>query len=172
MNRQWESLVSVPAPPGYAHPTEPQCSYDPVDGLTLAPDIMPLDKIRQLEEENAQLKSRLYDMQLQPPRGASPNQRMNSSSPNSESGGISLPRASLSVMNMISPSQENHPDLLRLPNGSASPELRSASTTADPFMDLLFSVSSIFLFNMRGPVIYLLLQGWDPDLPPPDSLFH
>lgn len=31
------------------HPTEPQCSYDPVEGLTLAPDTDPVDKIRQLE---------------------------------------------------------------------------------------------------------------------------
>lgn len=33
------------------HPVEPQCSYDPVDGLPLAPDIDPQDKIRELEEQ-------------------------------------------------------------------------------------------------------------------------
>ena len=33
------------------HPTEPQCSYDPVEGLPLAPDIDPSDKIRELEEQ-------------------------------------------------------------------------------------------------------------------------
>ncbi|KAH8835153.1 hypothetical protein DL96DRAFT_1573060 [Flagelloscypha sp. PMI_526] len=150
--KAWETLISVPAPPGYAHPSEPQCSYDPVEGLTLAPDIVPLDKIRQLEEENAALKSRLYDMQLQVPRMPSPGQRMNSASPNnSESGGISLPRASLSVMNMISPTQDSPPES-RLRNGSTSPELHSANNT-DPFMDLLFS-------------------GWDPDLPDPATMSH
>src|SRR5262245_20898575 len=33
------------------HPSEPQCSYDPVEGLTLAPDTDPMAKIRLLEEE-------------------------------------------------------------------------------------------------------------------------
>ena len=33
------------------HPTEPQCSYDPVEGLPLAPDADPIDKIRELEEQ-------------------------------------------------------------------------------------------------------------------------
>jgi hypothetical protein len=33
-----------------SHPTEPQCSYDPVEGLPLAPDADPLEKIKELEE--------------------------------------------------------------------------------------------------------------------------
>lgn len=33
------------------HPSEPQCVYDPVDGLALAPDTDPIEKIRMLEEE-------------------------------------------------------------------------------------------------------------------------
>ena len=37
--------------PSRSHPTEPQCSYDPVEGLPLAPDADPLDKIRELEEQ-------------------------------------------------------------------------------------------------------------------------
>jgi len=67
--RQWQSTVSVPAPVGYAyvsslfsltfyhnrndssHPTEPQCSYDPVEGLTLAPDTDPVEKIKDLENQ-------------------------------------------------------------------------------------------------------------------------
>ena len=32
------------------HPTEPQCSYDPVEGLPLSADADPLEKIRELEE--------------------------------------------------------------------------------------------------------------------------
>lgn len=34
-----------------SHPTEPQCSYDPVEGLTLAPDTNPVEKIKELEEQ-------------------------------------------------------------------------------------------------------------------------
>ena len=34
-----------------SHPTEPQCSYDPVEGLPLAPDADPLEKIKELEEQ-------------------------------------------------------------------------------------------------------------------------
>lgn len=35
----------------YSHPTEPQCSYDPVEGLPIAPDIDPAERIRTLEEQ-------------------------------------------------------------------------------------------------------------------------
>jgi hypothetical protein len=34
-----------------SHPTEPQCSYDPVEGLTLAPDTDPVEKIKDLEDQ-------------------------------------------------------------------------------------------------------------------------
>jgi hypothetical protein len=33
------------------HPSEPQCSYDPVEGLALAPEIDAMEKIRLLEEQ-------------------------------------------------------------------------------------------------------------------------
>lgn len=33
------------------HPTEPQCSYDPVEGLTLAPETDPMDRIKSLEDQ-------------------------------------------------------------------------------------------------------------------------
>lgn len=35
----------------FSHPTEPQCSYDPVDGLNLAPETDPLSKIKELEDQ-------------------------------------------------------------------------------------------------------------------------
>lgn len=57
--RTWEAAISVPAPVGYAHPPEPQCTYDPVEGLNLAPDVDPLDKIRQLEEQISKYTVRL-----------------------------------------------------------------------------------------------------------------
>ncbi|TEB39284.1 hypothetical protein FA13DRAFT_1656590 [Coprinellus micaceus] len=133
--KQWQTTISVPAPVGYAHPTEPQCSYDPVEGLTLAPDTDPLDKIRQLEDQIALLKHRLYDKQGGN-RSASPGA--------SDSGGITLPRASL-AMSLISPGSPG--------DSSGSPDLGGGKKAgdSDPFMDLLFS-------------------GWNPDLPDPARL--
>ena len=37
--------------PDHSHPEEPQCSYDPVEGLTLADSANAAEKIRRLEEE-------------------------------------------------------------------------------------------------------------------------
>lgn len=67
VHRQWQALISVPPPVGYAyvhhasnirnvstssrHPPEPQCSYDPIEGLAIAPDVDPTEKIRILEEQ-------------------------------------------------------------------------------------------------------------------------
>ncbi|OJA10820.1 hypothetical protein AZE42_00268 [Rhizopogon vesiculosus] len=69
--KQWQSLISVPAPLGYAHPAEPHCVYDPVDGLTLAPDTDPLEKIRLLEEEVSKLKIQLQEQRNSAQPGSS-----------------------------------------------------------------------------------------------------
>ncbi len=34
-----------------SHPSEPQCSYDPIEGLTLSESVNPAERIRQLEEQ-------------------------------------------------------------------------------------------------------------------------
>ncbi|KAJ6610076.1 hypothetical protein B0H10DRAFT_2061972 [Mycena sp. CBHHK59/15] len=147
--KQHQALISVPAPVGYAHPTEPQCSYDPVDGLTLAPDTDPIEKIRQLEVQIAQLKNKLHDRQTTS-RSASPN-RPTSTGNGSDSGGISLPHASLAMMNLISPESSE----ARFRSESGSPDLRTIASqgSPDPLMDLLF-------------------LGWNPDLPDPSTLNH
>ncbi|KAE9411013.1 hypothetical protein BT96DRAFT_804490 [Gymnopus androsaceus JB14] len=122
---QWEALISVPAPVGYAHPSEPQCSYDPVEGLTLAPESDPLEKIRRLEEQISSLKSRLYEKQANgSTRSISPIHSGPSQS-NSPTG-ISLPHASLSLSE-TTPYRE----------GTASPA-PEAPANGDPFMELLF----------------------------------
>ncbi|KAJ6575202.1 hypothetical protein B0H19DRAFT_1127645 [Mycena capillaripes] len=144
--RQHQALISVPAPVGYAHPTEPQCSYDPVDGLTLAPDTDPVEKIRQLEVQIAQLKNKLHERQTS--RSSSPNRP---GSVGSDNGGISLPHASLAMMNLISPeASDSH-----FRSESGSPDLRTiaSQSSPDPLMDLLF-------------------LGWNPDLPDPTTLNH
>ncbi|KAF5377434.1 hypothetical protein D9615_005321 [Tricholomella constricta] len=162
--KQWETLVSVPAPVGYAHPSEPQCSYDPVEGLTLAPDTDPLEKIKQLEEQISHLKTRLYEQEMVS-RSISPNQLPSNplftssvsppsiSSRLSDIGGISLPHASLSMMNLVAPESPES----RFRSQSRTPENTLANkqpgTAIDPLMDLLF-------------------LGWNSDLPDPAALNH
>lgn len=52
MRESCATTLLVYSPDHHAsHPTEPQCSYDPVEGLTLAPDIDPIEKIKQLEDQ-------------------------------------------------------------------------------------------------------------------------
>lgn len=164
--KQWQALVSVPAPVGYAHPPEPQCSYDPVEGLTLAPDIDPLEKIKQLEDQISQLKARLYEQEmtsrsispLQPPSGQVFSNAMSppstSSRPLSDLAAISLPHASLSIMQMASPKNpESH---IRSPTRTPENVLNTNvlhGPAVDPFMDLLF-------------------LGWNSDLPDPATLNH
>ncbi|KAF8898643.1 hypothetical protein BD779DRAFT_26545 [Infundibulicybe gibba] len=179
--KQWQALVSVPAPVGYAHPTEPQCSYDPVEGLTLAPDTDPVEKIRQLEDQIcktfflywpnpqrtydslAQLKNRLYEQQsgsrsVSPGRSTSLNRPSSSNALAPSSGGqpsdlagISLPHASLSMLNMMS--SGGSPET-RFRGETDSPELHNVNKSApDPLMDLLY-------------------MGWNPDLPDPTTLNH
>ncbi|KAF9056260.1 hypothetical protein BJ165DRAFT_1336075 [Panaeolus papilionaceus] len=155
--KQWQALVSVPAPVGYAHPTEPQCSYDPVEGLTLAPDTDPVERIRELEDQITQLKTKLYEKQT----GASSSSTAAAPSPAgtgrdasrqpSDNGGITLPQASLALMNLVAPDDQD----ARFRSSSSSPTVPNVSvkSSSDPFMDLLFS-------------------GWNPDLPDPTTLNH
>ena len=57
--RLWDTRKSAtrllaPSSPDNAtsrHPTEPQCSYDPVEGLPIAPNVEPTERIRMLEEQ-------------------------------------------------------------------------------------------------------------------------
>ncbi|KAJ3879070.1 hypothetical protein F5051DRAFT_486390 [Lentinula edodes] len=123
--KQWQALISVPAPVGYAHPTEPQCSYDPVEGLTLAPETDPLEKIRQLEEQISSLKSKLYEKDANA-RSTSPTQPSTTASVPSQSPspkGISLPHAALSIADPSYRAESSSPDI---------------GANGDPFMELLF----------------------------------
>ncbi|RDX52046.1 hypothetical protein OH76DRAFT_238690 [Lentinus brumalis] len=166
--KQWQSLISVPPPVGYAHPTEPQCSYDPVEGLPMAPNADPSERIRMLEDQIAQLKSQLNESRSYNSRSASPSRHaqlarnghhfastssVNGRSPDGSptGGGIILPHASLDVLSQLSPdSTDSHPR-----GSTSSPEMRQGMQQhiPDPLMDVLFS-------------------GWDPDLPDPDTLDH
>ncbi|RPD64963.1 hypothetical protein L226DRAFT_528244 [Lentinus tigrinus ALCF2SS1-7] len=166
--KQWQSLISVPPPVGYAHPTEPQCSYDPVEGLPMASNADPSERIRMLEDQIAQLKSQLSESRSFDSRSASPSRHaqlarngnhfastsVNGRSPDGSptGGGIILPHASLDMLGQLSPgSSDSHPR-----GSTSSPELRQGMQQQhipDPLMEVLFS-------------------GWDPDLPDPDTLDH
>lgn len=160
--KHWQALISVPAPVGYAHPTEPQCSYDPVEGLPLAPDTDPLERIKQLEDQISHLKSRLHDQQFSS-RSISPSHPsssflkldVTSSSvgallQHSDIPGITVPHASMSMMNLTTP------ETSEARRQSGSPELFALNghkPSQDPFLDLLF-------------------LGWNSDLPDPGTLNH
>ncbi|KIM85323.1 hypothetical protein PILCRDRAFT_817327 [Piloderma croceum F 1598] len=163
--KQWQALVSVPAPVGYAHPTEPQCSYDPVEGLTLAPETDPMEKIRLLEDQITHLKGKLCEQRDATSRSLSPGQlpphnhaylRPSSAASSSGAGeqtpdvSGSMGRASLERL----PASEHSPDI-RFRGSTHSPELHivSPKESSDPFMTLLFS-------------------GRNPDLPDPPVLDH
>jgi hypothetical protein len=97
----------------------------------------------------AQLKNKLQERQPTS-RSSSPN-RPSSVGNGSDSGGISLPHASLAMMNLISPEASD----TQFRSESGSPDLRTIASqgSPDPLMDLLF-------------------LGWNPDLPDPTTLNH
>ncbi|KAH9944047.1 uncharacterized protein BXZ73DRAFT_87019 [Epithele typhae] len=159
--KAWQSQISVPPPVGYAHPTEPQCSYDPVDGLPMAANSDPGERIRMLEDQISQLKSQLHESRNGTSRSISPSHYVKMPSTSSHNGrtpddsptagGIVLPHASLDVLSHLSPQSSDS-----RPGSVGSPEVRHHVRThglPDPLMDMLFS-------------------GWDPDLPDPDTLDH
>lgn len=59
--RQWNALIAVPPPVGFSHPPAPTCSYDPVEGVPVAPDSIddPLERIRIIEAQIEDLQTKL-----------------------------------------------------------------------------------------------------------------
>ncbi|KAG2159959.1 uncharacterized protein EDB93DRAFT_1073536 [Suillus bovinus] len=160
--KQWQSLISVPAPPDYAHPAEPQCVYDPVDGLALAPDTNALEKIRLLEEEISNLKTQLQEHRTNGLSGPSQQllRRFSQFRPGSASSSLTPESGSPATSSVHTPS-------LPLPkngtipghihdsdprNNSNSPEVRHKSST-DTILEIIYS-------------------GWNPDLPERSVLEH
>jgi hypothetical protein len=150
--KQWKSLIGVPAPPGYAHPAEPQCAYDPVDGLALAPDTDPIEKIRMLEEEVSKLKIQLQEQNITSPTHH--NQVYSSYRPGSSSSSTSSGQTPTTGSKHLLHSIKNV-SAMTLPQGSQSPELHGVAdrSSADAVLELMYS-------------------GWNPDLPEPHILNH
>lgn len=163
--KQWQSLISVPAPPDYAHPVEPQCVYDPVDGLALAPDTNPLEKIRLLEEEVSKLKIQLQEQRNNGPPGLSqqPLHRLSQLRPGSASSSSNLESGSQTTSSVQTPSIPYPKDLITPGhvhdsdprNNSNSPKFYEArhKSSTDTILEIIYS-------------------GWNPDLPERSVLEH
>jgi hypothetical protein len=161
--------------PPCSHPTEPQCSYDPVEGLPLAPDADPLDKIRELEEQvgashpsyscphvlihlSAILTKKLRAQRdsLSPSRPQSPNHLRPPSSHHlhqSPSSGTVTLSPDLEPCGITTPSPWHQTTVDQ--NALSSPEVPSCQPghPSDPLSGLIYS-------------------GWNSDLPEPDVLDH
>ncbi|GBE78229.1 hypothetical protein BKA93DRAFT_784774 [Sparassis latifolia] len=156
--KQWQALISVPPPVGYAHPTEPQCSYDPIDGLPMTPNVDPMDRIRQLEDQISQLKHQLNEARGVISRPPSPRQSLQNSCP--QSTAVRSPTGS----------SDGTSNLTNTPQGNAngftdSPDSQRRDSTGSP--DTRHSGGS-----RADTRTEMLAAGWDPDLPHPDTLIH
>ena len=203
--RAWQAIISVPPPVGYAyvicsrimfaavfmtshfiflrnsHPPEPQCSYDPVEGLPIAPDVDPAERIRALEEQicgsfycallvlkvfvdracEAQLKSQLHESRTYNSRSASPSRHFTSGH-----------RPGTSVSTGRSPDSSPHDNGISLPH--ASLDLGSGAAANSPRSVYRGSTGSPDVLHGSNGDQYMdmLFSGWDPDLPDPATLEH
>ncbi|VDC01900.1 unnamed protein product [Peniophora sp. CBMAI 1063] len=169
--KQWQTQISVPPPPGYQHPVEPQCSYDPVEGLPLAPDIDPQDKIRELEEQVSQLKRKLKGSKNGLDRdGSGSPSSSHTYSPSQQHAARSSP---------LSPSSGNGglpSDFNPRPNATTSPiSLPHVSLGLSPMsVDRLINddnnVMNINRSARSDSLKSLIHLGWNPELPEPATL--
>ena len=164
----------------HSHPTEPQCFYDPVEGLTLASHTNPLDKIKELENEIRKgcskfystllydippvyLKSRLYEDQEAPPRSSSPSRppaSMFMSDLVAQSRCITQPEDAMISLLPVSISKVNNT------NSRAMTDLRNEYGTSESYAPNSPSGPNLESF------MSLLFLGWNPDLPDPAILNH
>lgn len=151
-----------------SHPTEPQCSYDPVDGLPLAPDTGPLEKIKALEEQlsewgglffpDAQTLTPFHQDQLR-------NQLR-------ETGSIPGPSTTPSIQtpavsSLLNASPELSPGVIVLPSVSLATAGSGSTPGSSPINNHSYPINS-----SPSPPRELLIAGWNPDLPPPTIVNH
>ncbi|KZT72765.1 hypothetical protein DAEQUDRAFT_545058 [Daedalea quercina L-15889] len=168
--KQWQALISVPPPVGYAHPTEPTCSYDPVEGLAVAPELDSAERIRQLEDQIVQLKSQLRSQQHSFPSGSvsPPTTAQFSTRYPTGSGSLSVSsgRSSAGSPNVSAMAVASVHPPLDYGNGLSthSPDSQSRSSAGSPEMTRPGSGPD--------PLMDVLCAGWDPHLPEPPVLNH
>lgn len=148
------------------HPAEPQCVYDPVDGLALAPDTDPIEKIRMLEEEVCTYMSFCK----------------------ADINALTMHSAKLKIQlqeqsNIVSPSHHNQ--AYHRPS-SAPSSAGSGQASAIGSKPSLHSIKNVWSLRQdsstpeqpvvdRGSadsVLELMYSGWNPDLPEPQILDH
>jgi len=173
-------FTNVTIVPSRSHPTEPQCSYDPVEGLPLAPDADPFERIKELEEQvgallyngpypivltsslatlTRKLKSRRGS--ISPSRSRSPNHLRPPSS-------HYINQSPSSVTVTLSPELE--------PSGIATPNQWSETPNAVPSSKSPHTGSPGLVSSQPGrnsdALSGLIYSGWNPDLPEPAVLDH
>ncbi|KAI0051672.1 hypothetical protein FA95DRAFT_1511631 [Auriscalpium vulgare] len=171
-SKQWQAQIGVPPPPGYVHPTEPQCSYDPVEGLPLAPDVDPLDKIKELEELVAQLQRKVKASATASPssRSVSPS-RFRPQTGHGRSFSASSPPNPLSASTAYSPGYDGQSSgslpSIALPQASLDVNAMSIDRMIHSESPELHSNHSAL---RSDPLTSLIHSGWNPDLPEPTVL--
>jgi len=166
--KAWRGTTQVPPPDGYVHPSEPQCSYDPIEGLTLSESVNPAERIRQLEEQVAALKFQLQDNGIVESPGSSSG-ISNSTIGAQRQSSIAPPQYAIGVSATGSPGNLPEISLPRaglefstgLGVGSASPGSIARSTTNSP---QLRNIPGSHLDS--GGNTEILLSGWSADFPP------
>lgn len=173
-----------------SHPSEPQCSYDPIEGLTLSESVNPAERIRQLEEQvgkrshqcssyleasadpivllKAALKFQLQDNGIVESPGSSSG-ISNSTIGAQRQSSIAPPQYAIGVSATGSPGNLPEISLPRaglefstgLGVGSASPGSIARSTTNSP---QLRNIPGSHLDS--GGNTEILLSGWSADFPP------
>ncbi|KIJ45633.1 hypothetical protein M422DRAFT_778839 [Sphaerobolus stellatus SS14] len=176
--RTWTSQCAVPPPVGFAHPTEPACSYDPVDGLVLVPDNVDnnVDRIRLLESQITELKHKLDEAQMQAVQQHHRRQNHDHGfSPPAHGNGhgmssMSPPERPPSSEMYPSPSPPQNNSTIVLPRAS----LNMASESMDQSMDYMgYDQPQHMGHNFKlDPFMDLLFMGWNPDLPDPAILMR
>lgn len=161
------------------YPTEPQCSYDPIEGLKLKSETDSVERIQQLENEvcesfnngsspahvlAVQLKSQLFEKEQAPWHSTTPNHHQ-------------------AKPGKLSPTSQTFsgPSVLMRPINSASgislPQALLTmvnSITPDSPLQQIHRSSGLHTTLKSGsnPLTSLLFSGWDPDLPDPNTLNH
>ncbi|KAF8527976.1 hypothetical protein BU17DRAFT_81209 [Hysterangium stoloniferum] len=196
--RTWLSQCAVPPPVGFAcvalssliisqlnspinrHPTEPTCTYDPVEGLKLLPEVAEdaSERIRLLENQISDLKYKLQEAQSQQPQRRVQQQAQHQIYFPHGDASSSQPVASLSpperppsssLYHSPSPPQTHSSIVLPQASLSISPDSRGQSreNIANDLTGYDAQQSSIQHTMEPDPFMDLLFLGWNPDLPEP-----
>jgi hypothetical protein len=177
------AFLNITIIPSRSHPTEPQCSYDPVEGLPLAADADPLEKIRELEEQVGALLCSCPSLIILIFLLAA------------------LTRKLKSQRGSVSPARSGSPNHLRPPSGhhfNRSPSMASVTlspefepcgiATPNSWTDTALDPNAVpsnktpltgspgLVSSQPGhnpdSLSGLIYSGWNPDLPDPAVLDH